>query len=188
MKMSLGDRLISASRMYLVVSWVYVAVSLLGDSDELLALALFAIVGLAIVAFSIYALVIASQWMGWVYRAAVEARPGEVTVSKNWAFWGWVTPIASLWMPKKFIDQCQKAFNGAVPEFKVSDTGKWWGFFIASSLLDYVSFKASGSSGPNTLLLIDFVSALCLTMAYQPWVNLVANISETVVRQGQSNR
>ena len=135
----------------------------------------------------------------WLYRAQANARalaPQGVRRAQAWAWFGWITPIASWFVPKQIVDDAWRIT--APPEARpssasrVRSTGLWWGLWVAFGFLSGATgrFWFSVSANDPTGCLCrpytghrgispgwDLVVAVLAVAAYATWVPIALGLS-----------
>ncbi len=188
-----SKKLLKASRYYFVAGWALVLGEFLSNQESQVTIFITYLTIVAAVVVSIVVLVRVVKWLGMIYDFSSEHAPAEIQMKRGWIFWGWVTPIVALWFPKKMIEQCENAVGSIDSSFQKSETGKWWGFYVASSILSWISIgvflrgeSSTGWRGESSAVWIDVIPMIFLTLAYPSWVKIIENLGGSVEKRIES--
>jgi hypothetical protein len=119
----------------------------------------------------------------WFYRARVSAERSDWPQrrARGWAFWGWVVPIADLWIPFQIM---RDIWQASLPSSRRDNfpwlPAVWWASWLLTGLLSQSWNTArSDNVGYGLLLPASWISFSFLAIA---GMSLVV-ISQTVIRQ-----
>lgn len=126
---------------------------------------------------AIIGLIFLWQWTDSLYITARAIQPEGFGYRKGWTFWGWVIPIANLWIPKRIIDNTYKIMTGSIGEPQSLKSRTWWALWIGASVISIFGFngQAEITSVQRSAALI---SALLLTWAYSHWITIVKTVTK----------
>ena len=126
---------------------------------------------------AIFGLIFLWQWTDSLYITARAIQPEGFGYRKGWTFWGWVIPIANLWIPKRIIDNTYKIMTGSIGEPQSLKSRTWWALWIGASAISIFGFngQAEITSMQRSAALI---SALLLTWAYSHWITIVKTVTK----------
>lgn len=166
-----------------IVSWTasasYIYLAAVPEEEMGFAAAIFSVVGLTFYwVMIVTAGLIAWRWLRTVYIAAARIQPGGIGYRQGWTFWGWVTPVVFLWIPKRIIESCFRIFLQFSRKQGDLDTGFWWGTWIGSNLLGWFSFTLSavGEDGASTVFGV--IDSVLLTLSLPGWLKVVEKLSK----------
>ena len=117
----------------------------------------------------------------WLSSVLIDARKIDVEHVQyrgGWAFWGWFIPIGNLYIPKRLVDRSFEVFSKLLSRENLLDTTNWWAFFVASTVIDNFSLRASISGANNVVIILDLISAFLLTIAFPRWKAVVKSVSQ----------
>ncbi len=170
-----AKKVITWSTIYLVTSWFSVLAEILNpNSDD------FKITDLLyffVVPAIIISIVFTWHWLRSVVISAQSIDPNGIGYRQGWAFWGWVTPLACWWIPRRLVDRSQKVFTSYLGEVNSLQLGVWWGFWVASGIVDTFNFRASMAESEGAVYL-SILSAILLTIAFPKWKFIVETVSK----------
>ena len=141
----------------------------------------------------ICAFIFCVQWVRSLIITARYIQPNGIGYRQGWAFWSWLTPIVSFWIPRRLITRpfdCFAWFNGSSNSLQ---TNLWWGFFVGSQVVSNVSISAAFAL-PGLVEVLDLISTILLTIAFPQWKKIVETVTaaqeaavERMMNQQQSN-
>ena len=118
------------------------------------------------------------RWMRNIYIAAEKLQLGFIGYRQGWAFWGWLAPIVSLWIPRRILDSCYEIFTKSLKKETTLDTRFWWNTFIFSGIAGWISFRLSLSGEDPYSALFDLVCTILLTLSLPSWLKVVESLSD----------
>ena len=170
-----AKNVITWSAIYLVTSWLIVLAEILNpNSDDFKItdlLYLFAVPAI------ITSIIFTWHWLRSVVISAQSIDPVGIGYRQGWAFWGWVTPLACWWVPRRLVDRSQGVFTSYLGEVNSLQLGVWWGFWVASGIVDTQSLRASIAESEGAVYL-SILSAILLTIAFPKWKLIVETVSK----------
>ena len=170
-----GQLVIFWSSLYLAGSWLAVLVDNLGD-DTFSAILLFLASIFGVVA-NVGALFSTWRWLRQIIITSRFLDIANLGYRQGWAFWGWGTPFASLWIPRRLIERSNLIFNRYLDANTILVTSTWWSLWIISSIADYISFRLT-TNDVNSFV-PDLVSAICMSIAFPHWKKIVTDLSRS---------
>ena len=171
-----GKSVITWSAVYLIAAWLSITADLLNPDSNTLMIS--DLLYLPIFPALIGAFFLTWRWLRSLVLSAKVIDPVAIGYRHGWAFWGWFTPIVWFWIPRRLLDRSQGVFTSYSRVENSLRLGPWWGLFIASSLVDYISFRAF-AAGAENLVYLDIVGAILLTIAYPKWKLIVETLSNS---------
>lgn len=169
-----SKNLIIWSGLYLASAWLIVVTGFINsDPNRFVITDLFAIVAFAVF---LTTFIINFLWVRSLIITARQIQPAGIGYRQGWAFWSWVTPIASFWIPRRLITRPFECFAWFTGRSNILATNLWWGFFLASAIMDNFSFRA-GISMPEIVPYFDLLSAIFLTVAYPQWKTIIETVT-----------
>ena len=170
-----AKKVITWSAIYLVASWLSVLAEILNpNSDDLKITDLLYFFAVPAIIISI---VLTWHWLRSVVISAQSIDPKGIGYRQGWAFWGWVTPLAAWWVPRTLVDRSQKVFTSYLGEVNSLQVGVWWGFWVASGIVDTLNVGATMAESENAVYL-SILSAILLTIAFPKWKSIVETVSQ----------
>ena len=170
-----AKNVITWSAIYLVASWLSVLAEILNpNSDDLKITDLLYFFAVPAIITSI---VFTWHWLRSVVISAQSIDPKGIGYRQGWAFWGWVTPLAAWWIPRRLVDRSQTVFTTYLGEVNSLHLGVWWGFWVASGIVDTQSLRASIAESEGAVYL-SILSAILLTIAFPKWKLIVETVSK----------
>ena len=169
-----GKTLILWSALYLGASWLSVIAGLINPGMPELMIT--DILTIFLIPAGLCALIFVSLWVRSLVITARYIQPAGIGYRQGWAFWSWVTPIASLWIPRRLIMRSFECFAWFTGRSNFLPTNLWWGLFVATQVADTFSFRAS-LSFPEVAIIFDFISAIILTIAFPQWKKIVETVT-----------
>jgi amino acid permease len=171
---SFSERLRIFSLLYLISVWLFAFAGLLNTSNIF---RLTDILYLPYLLMIIPVFVITWQWTRNLYSYAENLHGKYLGIKKGWSFWGWITPIACFWIPKKLINKSQEVLiEKANLKVKLT-TESWWNIYLITLILDSISarfsFAPTSQTNTNLLVLFDIASAITLSIAYPKWMKVI---------------
>ena len=115
----------------------------------------------------------------WVRSLVITARyiqPNGIGYRQGWAFWSWLTPIVSLWIPRRLITRPFDCFAWSIGSSNSLQTNLWWGFFVGSQVVGNISITAALTL-PELVPVLDLISTILLTIAFPQWKKIVETVS-----------
>ena len=171
-----AKNVITWSGIYLVTSWLSVVGELLNPDSSTTKIS--DLLYLPVVPALIIAFVITWRWLRSLMITAYSIDSTAIGYRQGWAFWGWITPIASWWIPRRLLDGSHAVFTSYAGLENTLRLGSWWGLFVASSIIDNLSFRAS-FSGNNSVVVLNIVSEILMTIAFPKWKVIVQTVSNS---------
>jgi hypothetical protein len=143
----------------------------------------------------ICAFIFCSQWVRSLIVTARYIQPAGIGYRQGWAFWSWLTPIASFWIPRRLITRPFECFAWFVGRPNSLQTNLWWIFFVASQIISSFSVCAAlATPGLELVAVLDLISTILLTIAFPQWKKIVETVTaaqdkavEKIMTQQQSN-
>jgi hypothetical protein len=181
-----SKNVITWSAIFLVTTWLSITADILNpDADifKITDLLYFPVVPALIAAF-----VLTWRWLRSIVISAKLIDSSAIGYRQGWAFWGWVTPFASFWIPRRLVEGSQRVFTTYLGEEYTLRLSAWWGLFIANSIIANLSFRAY-IAGAEGLVYVDIVNAIILTIAFPKWkliVETVTNTQQNVISKAQT--
>ena len=173
-----GKSVITWSAIFLIASWLSITADLLNPDSDTLKISDLLYLPIIPAIFVTYFLT--WRWLRSVVISAKLIDSVSVGYRQGWAFWGWVTPIAFLWIPRRLVERSHKVFTSYLGEDYTLRLGGWWGLFVATIIIDNFSFRASVTgAGAEGLVYVDIVSTILLTIAFPKWKLIVETVSNT---------
>ena len=170
-----AKKVITWSAIYLVTSWLSVLAEILNpNSDDLKITDLLYFFAVPAIITSI---VFTWHWLRSVVISAQSIDPVGIGYRQGWAFWGWVTPLAAWWIPRRLVDRSQTVFTTYLGEVNSLQLGVWWGCWVASGIVDTQSLRASIAESEGAVYL-SILSAILLTIAFPKWKLIVETVSK----------
>lgn len=115
-------------------------------------------------------------WLRPVVAAARPLDPQTFQYRAGWALWGWVTPIAAFWIPRRLLDRSHQLLSRTSGHVGTLATSVWWGLFVAVNVLDWLSMRLAATELPGWWV-VDLVSAGLLTIALPLWLTVVRELT-----------
>jgi hypothetical protein len=169
-----SKNLITWSCIYLATSWLVVVSGFLNsDPNKFVITDLLVIV---LIPVSIVTFVVNFRWVRSLIITARQIQPEGIGYRQGWAFWSWVTPIAAFFIPRRLITRPFESFAGFTGRSNILATNLWWGFFIASGVMDNLSFRA-GLGTSELVPFFDLLSAIFLTIAFPQWKVIIETVT-----------
>jgi hypothetical protein len=169
-----SKNLITWSGIYLATCWLIVVTGFINSDPNVFVITdLFVI--LAIPVF-ITTFIINFLWVRSLIISARQIQPAGIGYRQGWAFWSWVTPIASFWIPRRLITRPFECFAWFTGRSNILVTNMWWGFFVASLVMDNFSFRA-GINFPEAVPFFDLLGAIFLTIAFPQWKTIIETVT-----------
>lgn len=170
-----AKKVITWSAIYLVTSWLSVLAEILNpNSDD------FKITDLLyflVVPAMITSIIFTWHWLRSVVISAQSIDPAGIGYRQGWAFWGWVTPLAAYWVPRRLVDRSQTVFTSKLGQVNSLQLRVWWGCWVASEIVDTLNFRASMAESKGAVYL-SILSAILLTIAFPKWKLIVETVSK----------
>jgi hypothetical protein len=136
----------------------------------------------------------------WLYRAQSNARaiaPHQVRRARAWSWFGWITPIATWFVPKQIVDDSWRVTAppeaGPQSPARRRSTALWWGLWVTFGIFSGAGTRvwvSYGSGIPNGSCLcgiytghrgispgLDLVVALLAVAAYAAFVPIALGLS-----------
>ena len=137
-----------------------------------------AVLGLLGIVLLLAQLVLAGTWLLLVRRNASKLDPDGLDHGAHWAYLGWIVPVASLFFPKRIVDDLWKVTAAGVGDGSTAgSTTVWWSCWVAYSVLSSVSSQFGGIH-PR----VDLVVAVASFAALLAWAHVVRGLSATQER------
>jgi hypothetical protein len=188
-----GKTLILWSALYLGASWLSTMASFINPgADRFMITDLLTILILPSV---ICAFIFCFLWVRSLIITARYIQPVGIGYRQGWAFWSWLTPIASYWIPRRLITRPFECFAWFTGKSNSLQTNLWWGFFLGSQIVSYFSIRAALTpTGLYLVAVLDLVSTVLLTIAFPQWKKIVETVTaaqgaavERIMNQQQSS-
>jgi hypothetical protein len=167
---------ITWSAIYLGTAWLSILGEFLNPDNDVLKIS--DLLYLPVLPAQIVAFILTWRWLRSIVISAKLIDADAIGYRQGWAFWGWLTPIAFFWIPRRLVERSQRVFTSYLGGEYTLQLGGWWGLFIASSMIDNASLRAS-LSGAEGLVYINIVSAILLTIAFPKWKLIVETVSNS---------
>ncbi|MEJ2678636.1 MAG: DUF4328 domain-containing protein [Gemmatimonadota bacterium] len=84
------------------------------------------------------------RWQRAAYDRAAAIVAGAMPHSKAWTIWGWIVPIAQLFVPYRIV---REIYTSATRNTSAALVGWWWFFWLAGNMASYLSLRLSLSEG-----------------------------------------
>jgi hypothetical protein len=173
-----GKSVITWSAIYLATSWLGIVSLLLNPNSDALKISDLLVIPLFVAMPT--AFILTWRWLRSLIISAKLIDPSAIGYRKGWAFWGWVTPIASWWIPRRLLDRSHGLFTTYSGVENTLRLGVWWGLFVAAGIIDYLSLRASlAGNADGVVVYLDIVSAILLTIAFPKWKRVVQTVSDS---------
>jgi hypothetical protein len=118
---------------------------------------------------------LAGTWLLLVRRNAKDLDPYGLDHGAHWAYLGWIVPVASLFFPKRIVDDVWKVTAEGVGDGSTAgSTTVWWGCWVAYAVLSGVSAQFGGVH-PR----VDLLVAVASFAALLAWARVVRAVSAT---------
>lgn len=167
-----SKRVILWSGIYLAASWFNALFTTNPTDPEKIRTS--DLLGLISTPFMIAASIIVWLWVRSLIITSRVIQPEGFGYRQGWAFWGWVAPVFSWWVPKRLIDNTYLIFSEFSNRAQNQSTKRWWTFFVLQSVIQTFGFVGGSSSIYRG---ISIASAILLTLAYKPWIRVVEETS-----------
>ena len=171
-----GKSVITWSAIYLIASWLSITADLLNPNSDTLKIS--DLLYLPIIPAIIVTFFLTWRWLRSVVISAKLIDSVAIGYRQGWAFWGWVTPIALFWIPRRLVERSQQVFTSYLGQEYTLKLSAWWGLFIANLIIGNLSFRAY-INGAEGLVYVDIVNAIILTIAFPKWKLIVETVSNT---------
>jgi hypothetical protein len=181
-----GKSVITWSAIYLIASWLSITADLLNPNSDTLKIS--DLLYLPIIPAIIVTFFLTWRWLRSVVISAKLIDSDAIGYRQGWAFWGWVTPIALFWIPRRLVERSQQVFTSYLGQEYTLKLTAWWGLFIANTIISNLSLRAY-LSGAEGLVYVDIVNAIILTIAFPKWkliVETVSNTQQNVISKAQT--
>lgn len=170
-----SEKVILWSRIYLIaVLFQFIALALTTRSDSTTIPNIFS--GITSI-LTIVGLIFLWQWTDSLYITARAIQPEGFGYRKGWTFWGWVIPIANLWIPKRIIDNSYRVIATSLGDTAPLKSRTWWILWIGASITSLFGFngQAEVTSLNRSATL---ATVLLLTWAYSHWITIVKTVTK----------
>jgi hypothetical protein len=181
-----SQNVITWSALYLAAIWLSILGEFLNPNSDVLKIT--DLLYVLYVPAIITAFILTWRWLRSIVRSTKLVYSAGVGYRQGWAFWGWVTPFALFWIPRRLVERSQRVFTAYLGEEYTLRLGAWWGLFVATVIIDNFSFRAF-IAGAEGLVYLDMVSAVLLTIAFPKWkliVETVTNSQQNVIYKIQA--
>jgi len=181
-----GKSVITWSAIYLIASWLSITADLLNPNSDTLKIS--DLLYLPIIPAIIVTFFLTWRWLRSVVISAKLIDSDAIGYRQGWAFWGWVTPIALFWIPRRLVERSQQVFTSYLGQEYTLKLSAWWGLFIANLIIGNLSFRAY-IAGAEGLVYVDIINAIILTIAFPKWkliVETVTNTQQNVISKAQT--
>jgi hypothetical protein len=119
----------------------------------------------------------------WFYRARARADGSDWPQrrARGWAFWGWVIPVADLWIPLQIM---QDIWRARQPRARCGNLpwlpGLWWAsWLLTNSLSQPWTAKGSSDLGYGLLLPANWIGFVPLAVAGVALITIIQTVSST---------
>lgn len=173
-----GKSVITWSAIYLATSWLSIVSLLLNPNSDVLKISDLLVIPLFVAMPT--AFILTWRWLRSLVISAKLIDPSAIGYRNGWAFWGWVTPIASWWIPRRLLDRSHGLFTNYSGVENTLRLGVWWGLFVAAGIIDNLSLRASlAGNADGVVVYLDIISAILLTIAFPKWKRVVQTVSDS---------
>jgi magnesium-transporting ATPase (P-type) len=138
----------------------------------------------------------------WFYRAHLNyhTRSKVCTFSKSWAFWGWVVPIASLFIPYKIMSEMYEDIKQNLIEKSKELTstnmslliGWWWAMWIifnfVTSIFSKIFNDEESIQGMMDTSIVEMISGLIMIPAAILAFKLIKEYSQMELQLDESRK
>lgn len=176
-------RLINFSLIHLVGTWIAAVIVFfdvergkIGGELTSTEITWVTLVQTSLLPFYIAVLVFGTLWVRAMMRTSRSIQPEGFGYRQGWSFWGWVTPIAQWWIPKRLIDHTTSIFDEFVGVSVERKSGRWWALWVLASVTSLIG-STLGFASENLLNISGVVSAAVMTLAFPLWRDVVENSS-----------
>lgn len=163
--------------LFLASNWLGLAGDFLTQNGEVSYLAV--LLYLITIPVGIASLLFVSQWTKSLMETSRLIQPEGFGYRQGWSFWAWVTPVMSFWVPKRLVDNTYLIFRDYVGVEKTLNVSKWWGYFVASSIVGLISSPSEGAFAFNYFFAL--ISTVLLTLAFPLWKEVVTEVTAAQV-------
>ena len=171
-----GKSVITCSAIFLVTTWLSIMADILNPNADIFKIT--DLLYFPVVPALITTYILTWRWLRSVVISAKLIDSVAIGYRQGWAFWGWVTPIALFWIPRRLVERSQQVFTSYLGQEYTLKLSAWWGLFIANLIISELSFRAY-IAGAEGLVYVDIVSAILLTIAFPKWKLIVETVSNT---------
>ncbi len=168
--------LINFSLLFLLSSWAVALVAFVDVPEN--ELSWVALVQLASLPINIALLVYGTIWVKGLMVTSRFIQPEGFGYRQGWSFWGWITPIAQWWIPKRLVDYTTAIFDEFVVNSPLRKTAQWWALWVSISVLDLIG-ALIGLFDRDTSNAIGILSVIALTYSFPIWRTVVENATES---------
>ena len=116
------------------------------------------------------------EWVKSLIITSRSIQPEGFGYRDGWAFWGWITPVFSWWVPKRLIDNTSLIFAIYTGRDRLISTTKWWAIFVSSSIIGILGFNI-GSQQNAFGTIASIISTVLLALAFPLWKKVVEETS-----------
>lgn len=174
-------RLVNFSLLYLLATWVVAITSFFdvprgkfGEAVNSTEITWVTMVQTAAFPIGIALLVFGTIWVKGLIVTSRFIQPEGFGYRQGWSFWGWVTPIAQLWIPKRLIDYTTAIFDEFVGVTAERKTRNWWTLWILVFGCNFLG-SLSGFISEDLTNLFGVLGAAVMTLAFPLWRTVVEN-------------
>ncbi|PRY17387.1 DUF4328 domain-containing protein [Kineococcus rhizosphaerae] len=105
--------------------------------------------------------IVVALWTSRARRNAARLAPGfPHRRAAAWAWFGWIVPIAWLFVPRQVVQDVWTASRGGALRGADPRIGLWWGFWVAGMLLGGAAFRLSVEGAGGAADALGLLSAL----------------------------
>lgn len=174
-----AHRLINFSLLYLLSTWI-VAIVVFFDVDrgtvggELASTEItwVILVQAALFPFFIAIIVFGTLWLRGLILTSRSIQPEGFGYRQGWAFWGWVTPLAQWWIPKRLIDNTTAIFDEFVGNNVLRNTSRWWTLWVLSSVISLIA-GPMGYISQDLVNIFGVASVAVMTLSFPLWRDVI---------------
>ncbi|WP_432564366.1 DUF4328 domain-containing protein [Kineococcus sp. SYSU DK003] len=123
-------------------------------------------------------LVVVGLFLARARRNAVRIAPHvRQRRAASWAWWGWIVPIASLFVPYQYVSDIWTASHERAPRGAAPKLGAWWAAWLVSTYLGSATFRFGQDGDVGTSLGLGVLSALAGLVALPFFTGVVRSIA-----------
>ncbi|WP_432541027.1 DUF4328 domain-containing protein [Kineococcus sp. SYSU DK002] len=136
------------------------------------------LVGLAFFAALVANWVVVALWLTRARANAERLAPGaRHRRHRLWAWFGWIVPIAWLFVPHQVVADVWAASRQHAPRVPAPRLGLWWGLWLAGLAASSLSFRLSTQGLEQASTALGLVSALLWTAAVPAFAGVLRAIT-----------
>ncbi len=174
-----AHRLINFSLLYLLSTWIAAIVVFfdvnkgkIGEDLASTEITWVVLVQVALSPFFIAIIVFGTLWLRGLILTSRSIQPEGFGYRQGWAFWGWVTPLAQWWIPKRLIDNTTAIFDEFVGNKVLRNTTRWWTLWVLSSVISLIAGPMEYFS-QDLVNIFGVVSVAVMTLSFPLWRNVI---------------